>query len=82
MAPVWAQSAQAPADASELVHQLGGFPAGIDPEFKAALARVPAEQQREALYVRLRALGASALPALMRGLADSDVQVRRNVALY
>lgn len=83
MSHVWAQSAQAPADASELVHQLGQFSAAIDPRIQGRTGnRAPAEQQREALYVRLRALGASAVPALMRGLTDSDVQVRRNVALY
>ena len=34
-----------------------------------------AEQQREALFIRLRALGVSAVPALRRGLADSDAQI-------
>jgi HEAT repeat protein len=43
---------------------------------------VPVEQQREAIYVRIRALGPSAVTALQRGMADADVQIRRNVALY
>jgi HEAT repeat protein len=78
-----APSAQLPADASGLVRQLGQFPAAIDPRIQSNTGhRMPIEQQRQALYVRLRALGALALPALRRGLGDSDVQVRRNVALY
>jgi HEAT repeat protein len=71
-------SAQAPADASEQVRQLGQFRAAIQP----GGPRAPVEQQREALFIRLRTLGASAFPALRLGLADSDVQIRRNVALY
>ena len=43
---------------------------------------MPAEQRREAIYIQLRALGPSAVPALQRGLADGDVHIRRNVALY
>jgi len=42
----------------------------------------PIEQRREAIYVRLRAFGELAVPALRGGLTDADVQVRRNVALY
>lgn len=62
----------------ELVRLLGQFPAEIDPR----VSRSPAEQEREAVYVRLRTLGAAAVPALRRGMTDADVQVRRNVALY
>lgn len=42
----------------------------------------PLEQRRREIYDRLWALGPTALPALCRGLADPDVQVRRNVALF
>jgi hypothetical protein len=79
----WAGPSQDAVDASELVHQLGQFPGEMDPGIDSRTGRpTPAEQEREALYVRLRALGTSAVPALTRGLTDSDVQVRRNVALY
>jgi HEAT repeat protein len=72
-----------PADGSELVRQLGQFPATIDPRIQSNTGQpMPAEQRREAIYVRLRMLGASAVPALQRGMADADVQIRRNVALY
>lgn len=80
---VRALSAQVPRDAAELVRQLGQFRAAITPGVQGNTGKpVPAEQQRAALYIRLRALGASAIPALRLGLADADVQIRRNVALY
>jgi HEAT repeat protein len=73
----------APADASQLVHKLGELPATIDPRIQSNTGeRTPTEQQRQALYVQLRALGTAAIPALRRGLADPDVRVRRGVALY
>lgn len=37
--------------------------------------------RRRELYRQLRQLGDEALPALARGLGDSDVRLRRNVAL-
>ena len=42
----------------------------------------PLEERRGRVYRQLRELGDDALPALARGLADPDVQVRRNVALF
>jgi HEAT repeat protein len=79
----WTSSAQPPADAAELVRQLGEFPAALDSRIGSSTGKpMPEEQRREAIYRRLRALAASAVPALQRGLGDSDVQVRRNVALY
>ncbi len=78
-----AQSEQGPSDPSALVQQLGGFPAAIDARIqKPGGQPMPVEQQREAIYIRLRALGASAIPALQGGLVDADVGLRRNVALY
>jgi HEAT repeat protein len=75
--------AQAPADPAELVRQLGQFEAAISPGVQSNTGRpLPAEQQREALFIKLRAIGESAAPALRRGLADANVQIRRNVALY
>ena len=77
------QSAQTASDASELVRQLGQFPAAIDPRIQSNTGQpMPVEQQRAAIYARLGALGASAIPALQRAMAEADVQVRRNVALY
>jgi HEAT repeat protein len=66
-----------------LVRQLAEFPAAIDARVRSDTGlRLPAEQQREAIYLKLRALAELAVPALQRGLADENVQVRRNVALY
>ena len=76
-------SAQTSTGASELVRHLSQFPAAIDGRIKSDTGQLmPQEQQREAIYMRLRALGTAAIPALQRGMADPDVQVRRNVALY
>jgi HEAT repeat protein len=76
-------SAQEPSEASGLVRQLGQFPAAIDGRIsKNTGQQLPAEQRRESIYIRLRTLAETAVPALQRGLADPDVQVRRNVALY
>jgi HEAT repeat protein len=70
-------------DPSDLVRQLGQFRAAIDGRINSRTGEpLPAEQQRAALYIQLRTLGAAAIPALTRGLADPDVQIRRNVALY
>ena len=82
-AAVVAGAAQGASEAPGLVRQLGQFPAAIDPRVQSNIGqRMPDEQRREAVYVRLRALAQSAVPALQRGLTDADVQVRRNVALY
>ena len=80
---VGAGSAQVESEASGLVRQLGQFPAEIDGRIQKPMGGpTPIEQRREAIYVRLRALDAAAVPALQRGLSHTDVQVRRNVALY
>jgi HEAT repeat protein len=82
-AAVAAGVAQDASEAPALVRQLGQFRAAIDPRIQGNTGqRMPAELQREAVYIRLRALADSAVPALQRGLTDADVQVRRNVALY
>jgi HEAT repeat protein len=70
-------------EAPVLVHALGEFPAELDGRIQGSTGqRTPVEQRREALYVELRRLGDAAIPALRSGLADPDVHVRRNVALY
>jgi hypothetical protein len=54
--------------------------------FKAALQGggnpTPEEERRRVIYIRLRQLGAAAAPALIGGLGNTNVHVRRNVALY
>ncbi|HEY5550776.1 MAG TPA: HEAT repeat domain-containing protein, partial [Opitutaceae bacterium] len=61
---------------------LGQFPAAIPGTVPSNGVLPPTEQRRREIYDRLWSLGSMALPALCRGLADSDVQVRRNVALF
>jgi HEAT repeat protein len=69
---------QVPQSAEELVQALGQFPAAI----QGTGVPSPIERHRGEIYDRLWSLGPTALPALCRGLADPDVQVRRNVALF
>jgi HEAT repeat protein len=70
-------------EAASLVEQLGQFPAAIDPRIQGNSGQpTSTEQKRKALYVKLRTLGRAAVPALQHGLMDTDVQIRRNVALY
>ena len=76
---------QSGSNPDELVRQLREFPASLP----GGLARSdgspdpdPTVERRSRLYSQLRGLGDQALPALMRGLADPDVQIRRNVALF
>ena len=66
----------------ELVQSLRQFRAALPPSVPSNGVLAPSEQLRREIYDRLWSLGAAALPALCRGLADSDVQVRRNVALF
>lgn len=76
-------SAQDAGEPARLVRQLGQFPAALDPRLdKRTGGLSDVEQRREAIYIRLRALADAAVPALQRGLADENVRVRRNVALY
>jgi hypothetical protein len=69
---------QVPQSAEELVQALGQFTAALP----AAGVPSPIESHRREIYDRLWSLGPTALPALCRGLVESDVQVRRNVALF
>jgi HEAT repeat protein len=78
-----AGSPQDASEASGLVRQLGQFPAALAPTIQSNTGQpMPAEQRREAIYLRLRVLAEAAVPALQSGLTDTDVQLRRNVALY
>ncbi len=74
------QAAAGSADA--LVQQLREFPAALPATARSDGSIDPVEQRREQVYAQLRALGQEALPALTRGLSSSDVQLRRNVALF
>jgi HEAT repeat protein len=71
-----------PNSADDLVRQLGAFPASLPASARSDGSIDPIEQRRQELYARLRALGQGALPALARGLANSDIQIRRNAALF
>ncbi len=74
------QAAAASPDA--LVQQLREFPAALPGGGRSDGSDDPVETRREQVYAQLRALGQEAFPALARGLPSSDVQVRRNVALF
>lgn len=68
--------------AEELVLELKQFPATLPGIVRSDGKTDPIEVRREMIYDRLCTMGATAVPALTRGLSDSDVQVRRNVALF
>lgn len=71
-----------PNPADDLVRQLGVFPAALPAGARSDGSIDPIEQRRRELYARIVALRQAALPALIRGLANNDVRVRRNVALF
>jgi hypothetical protein len=68
--------------ADELVQALHQFPASLPGVAPSNGVLPPIERLRNEIYDRLWSLGSVAVPALCRGLGDSDVQVRRNVALF
>jgi HEAT repeat protein len=77
------QSAQSsPLSADDLVAELRQFRAGLPAIARSDGTPDPVEQRRSTIYDRLWTLGPAAVPALNRGLADPDVQIRRNVALF
>ena len=80
-----AQSSAQPSDpghADQLVQELRQFPASLPATARSDGSRDPTEDKRRRVYDELQALGTGSLPALVRGLADPDVKVRRNVALF
>lgn len=80
---VLAGGQSAPQDPVEvLVGQLGAFQAAIPGTARGDGSVEPIERRRQELYSQLMAYGQQSLPALGRGLAHSDVQIRRNVALF
>jgi HEAT repeat protein len=68
--------------AAELVQELREFPAALPGIARSDVRPDLREERRRAVYDELWTLGVTAVPALSRGLTDSDVQVRRNVALF
>jgi hypothetical protein len=65
--------------ADRLVQALGEFAASLPGIGRSDGTADPAEERRRRVYTQLRELGTEALPALARGLADPEVQIRRNV---
>jgi len=76
------QSAQTGLSAEQLVAELRQFRAELPAGAPSTGVPDPMEQKRRSLYDQLWKLGLAALPALNHGLADPDVQIRRNVALF
>jgi HEAT repeat protein len=74
-----AQNAQS---ADDLVRELRQFQAALPAVARSDGSKDPIEERRHAIYDRLWTLGSEAIPALNRGLANPDVQIRRNVALF
>ena len=68
--------------ADDLVAELRQFQAALPGIARSDGTPDPIEERRRATYDRLWTLGPEAIPALNRGLADPDVQIRRNVALF
>lgn len=68
--------------AQRLVGELRQFSASLPASALSNGVPDPAEQRRRSIYDQLWKLGTAAVPALNRGLADPDVQIRRNVALF
>lgn len=72
-----------PSDPAELlVSELRQFPAALAAAAPSDGRLDPTEERRHVVYEQLWALGPAALPALIRGPAHPDVEVRRNVALF
>ena len=78
----WQGTSSVPQSPEELVQALRQIPAAIPSGAPSTGVLPPTERLRREIYDRLWSLGPAALPALCRGLGDSDVQVRRNVALF
>jgi HEAT repeat protein len=76
------QSTQPGLSAELLVAELRQFRASLPGGAPSNGAPDPIEQTRRSVYDQLWSLGPAALPALTGGLADPDVQIRRNVALF
>jgi hypothetical protein len=70
------------ARAREIVQQLGQLPDSLPGRGRSDGKPDPMDVWRSQVYDELRALRDASVPALIRGLSDPDVQVRRNVALF
>jgi HEAT repeat protein len=60
--------------ADRLIRELRDLPAGLSP--------TGSDERRFAVYGQLHDLGQDALSAIVRGLRDTDVQIRRQVVLF
>jgi HEAT repeat protein len=69
-------------EADQLVQQLREFRAALPAARPSNGVPDPVEERRRQVYTRLRDIGEQAMPALIRALADPDIQVRRNVVLF
>src|SRR5580692_12561691 len=78
----YSQSAQRDLSAEQLVVELRQFRASLSGIARSNGVPDPTEERRAQVYRQLLELGSAALPALNDGLADPDVQLRRNVALF
>jgi HEAT repeat protein len=78
----YSQSAQPGLSAKQLVAELRQFRASLQQGAPSHGVLDPIEQKRRSVYDQLWKLGPAALPALNDGLADPDVEIRRNVALF
>ena len=67
---------------AQLVQRLGEFRAAIPGIEPSNGIPDPLEERRRLVYAQLRELDQQALPALIRGLTDRDVRLRRGVALF
>jgi HEAT repeat protein len=76
------QSTQPGLSAKELVAELRQFRASLQQGGPSNGVPDPIEQKRQSVYEQLWKLGPAALPALNDGLADPDVEIRRNVGLF
>jgi HEAT repeat protein len=76
------QSAQPGLSAKQLVAELRQFQASLQQGAPSNGVLDPIEQKRRSVYDQLWKHEPAALPALIDGLADPDVEIRRNVALF
>ena len=78
----YTQAAQPVVSAEALVDELRQFSASIPGLVRSNGVPDPTEERRAQVYHHLWELGPAVLPTLNNGLADSDVRLRRNVALF
>ena len=70
----------APSRAAAFVQELRQFQAALPAGARSDGRPDPIEERRRDVYEELRKLGPASIPALVDGMADADVRIRRNVA--